>query len=54
MTFNPARTDLRPCREPALMTRLGVDQYEPVEAAMRALDVFTRAASGALKVVLSR
>ena len=62
MTFNPARTDLRPCLQSALMRRLGVEENEPVEAAMRALlyhgpgqRAWEEAPDpGALKVVLSR
>ena len=41
MTFNPARADLRPCLQPAMMARLGVGHNEPAEAS-------------ALKVVLNR
>jgi len=65
VTFHPAGMDLRPCREPTLMTRLVLELYEPVEAVMRAVvyhgpgqkayDVFARAVdTSALKMVLSR
>jgi alcohol dehydrogenase len=36
MTFNPAGTDLRPCRAPAMAARLVLEHNEPVEAVMRA------------------
>jgi len=44
MTFNPASTDLRPCRQPALATKLIPELNEPAEVR----------GYRALKVVLSR
>src|SRR5271166_821368 len=35
MTFNPARTDLRPCLGAPLATRLVMELHEPAEAVMR-------------------
>src|SRR5512140_3434419 len=37
MTFNPDGMDLRPCRRPAVRTRLVLAANEPAEALMRAL-----------------